>query len=791
MVFERPGLVRVLHPFGHRAHVQGVGHADDHPDDGAQVIAGREFAHEAAVDLERVEGEAAQVGERGVPRAEIVQRDAHARLAQRAQDRHGCAGLVHEDGFGDLQLQAAGGQPGRAQRRLGHAVQVLRHDLHGRDIDRNRERFGPGGRVAAGLGQHPLAHGLDQSGVLGHGDELARSHLPQLGMVPAQQGLEAGDPPRIQVDDGLVGQVELATVERFLELALNGQAPPASRGHLRFEKPDLAAAGRLGRIKGEIGVVEQGVDVRAVARGQRHADAGAHGDACIAHLAGRLQAVEDPVRELLGLVDGGDIAQDDGELVAPQTRDGVRSARARQQAAPDLAQQLVAGTVPQGVVDGLEMVQVQAQHRAGARLDDLGRELGGQRRAEVEAVGQARERIDAGQAVELAVGLLGEGDVGGHAAPAAARAVGFMQGLGRERPPAWRAGLARGDHEVAEWQAGLEMAPQQARRVPGAVLGNEQRPQQFDDRDAPQLFGRHAKQGREARRGTAQAPLGIDLPQDVAGIFLEVAQQQPDHLALVGRLRLGREARAEHARGGPHAGNDDGRIGHQQHADRPGERIVGGEQRTADAGAQDQHIRRGRGRRGRQGETAGAHHAGLDGGDQHAMRAIGPRKEHHGHQRPERREHGGVHRRAAQGAYRYGGRRLAVAPVPPHAQAPCHHVGDRQGPRDQEHMAGVSPERDGDQHGVEHIGQHGERRKAQHRLDLARAECSGRGLVGAVGLEIPRGPAAQRAGAQAHCEAVGNCLHRRPMRAAGHVACLVRSVARGMGMFGNRAVDIQ
>ena len=61
------------------------------------------------------------------------------------------------------------------------------------------------------------------------------------------------------------------------------------------------------------------------------------------------------------------IAQDHGELVATQARDGVAFLDAGAQALRDDGQQLVAGLVAQRIVDLLEVVQVDVEQRATRR----------------------------------------------------------------------------------------------------------------------------------------------------------------------------------------------------------------------------------------------------------------------------------------------------------------------------------------------------------------------------------------------------------------------------------------
>ena len=140
-------------------------------------------------------------------------------------------------------------------------------------------------------------------------------------------------------------------------------------------------------------------------------------------------------RHALGQRDGGglvDVLADDDELVAAEAGDEVARAHGRAQPARDLDEQLVAGRVAEGVVDDLEVVQVEeeAGQAAGARPEPLGHVLGEQR-----AVGQPGQRVVVGLVGEL--GLEGQpvGDVLDRADEAGAHARGEQVREADDRRP--------------------------------------------------------------------------------------------------------------------------------------------------------------------------------------------------------------------------------------------------------------------------------------------------------------------------------------------------------------------
>jgi hypothetical protein len=119
-----------------------------------------------------------------------------------------------------------------------------------------------------------------------------------------------------------------------------------------------ALAAGLGRVHGDVGAAQQFLDGGGRDRGGGHADAHAHVQADVLHGEGLQDQRAQPLGPLLGLVQG-DPGQQDGEFVATEPGQQLALAEGREQARTDLAQQLVAGGVPEAVVDLLEPVEVQ------------------------------------------------------------------------------------------------------------------------------------------------------------------------------------------------------------------------------------------------------------------------------------------------------------------------------------------------------------------------------------------------------------------------------------------------
>ena len=133
---------------------------------------------------------------------------------------------------------------------------------------------GPGGGLGAGGSQHPFAEFDDQAGIFRDGDEFGRRDHAALGMAPAQQRLAAGDLVARQIDQRLVVDLEAAVDQRLAQVALHGEPGLGAGIHVGLEEAIGPPPAGLGAVHRQIGVLDQLVEVGAVLRRQRDADAG-------------------------------------------------------------------------------------------------------------------------------------------------------------------------------------------------------------------------------------------------------------------------------------------------------------------------------------------------------------------------------------------------------------------------------------------------------------------------------------------------------------------------------------
>ena len=258
----------------------------------------------------------------------------------------------------------------------------------------------------------------------------------------------------------------------------------------------------------------------------------------------------------------------------------------------------------------------------------------------------------------------------------------------------------------------------------------------------------------------AEAALRIDLPEHVAGVFFEVAQQQPDHLGLVLGVGLGAQSGHEVLEGRPHAGHHDAAIDQQQHAQRDGQRQVGHHQARGRRGAEDGNVGgRGAWHRGER-KTTGADHAGHHHADQQLLLGQRALEQHQRQHSPQTPEGGGMQAGPPDRPCRGGGPHQPLLPANPGRHAVGRHTDHRQKPQAEHPRRPAVLEDDTDQRCVHHVGQHRQWRQAQHGLQLFGTECTDLWAFTRQPPIGPQGPAALHEGARARLPLRGRAHQR-------------------------------
>lgn len=187
--------------------------------------------------------------------------------------------------------------------------------LDGRNVDRQLDPVPPDG-VGARLAQHPQADGIDQPASLGDGDERGRAFHRAIGPAPAQQRLGRDDLAAAGIDQRLVGQRQLAAVERLAQVLLDLAHLVAVAVEILVEPGAAVLAAFLGRVHGHVRPAQQLRRAeRAVPRAARQADAGADGELALVDLDRLDQAHQQGVADAFEDVACNGPHDQDGEFV--------------------------------------------------------------------------------------------------------------------------------------------------------------------------------------------------------------------------------------------------------------------------------------------------------------------------------------------------------------------------------------------------------------------------------------------------------------------------------------------
>ena len=334
----------------------------------------RQVADEAPVDLDAVDGQLVQPAERREAGAEVVERDPHAEVAQGDEPLDDARQVEQRPALDQLEVQA-GTVPACASTSAVRTASCSRGSPSVR-VDRLTAMCagpsGPSGQVAActaGLAQHPAGRcrrwrrrarppGRRRRGPAGRGRGCSQRD-ERLGADDAVQPV-VGEAPR-----PAAGACGSSPVGRSPAAGRRRAGGPRRRGtHPPSTPPIWLRPRRLATYIAASASCEQQVAVAVAA--VLSATPTLHGQPELATVDahGLLEAGGDALGDLdreRRLVDAG---QQDRELVAAQAGDGVPGTHRVGEPGRHLAQHLVAGAVPVGVVDLLEPVEVAEQHRA-------------------------------------------------------------------------------------------------------------------------------------------------------------------------------------------------------------------------------------------------------------------------------------------------------------------------------------------------------------------------------------------------------------------------------------------
>src|SRR5262249_7700488 len=158
-------LVGGLHTLGCDLHAKTASETDDRMDNGRCVGSLFDRTHKAAVDLELVEGETAQIEQAGIASAEIIERKPYT---QRLEPQHRdlrAVDIAEQHAFGQFQLEPGRIQAGLMQDTLDDLDEIHAPELQRRDVD-GHHQIRPRLAIDAGATKNPVAEIDDQSAML-------------------------------------------------------------------------------------------------------------------------------------------------------------------------------------------------------------------------------------------------------------------------------------------------------------------------------------------------------------------------------------------------------------------------------------------------------------------------------------------------------------------------------------------------------------------------------------------------------------------------------------------------
>ena len=220
------------------------------------------------------------------------------------------------------------------------------------------------------LGDDDAADLGHEAAFLGDRNELARRDHAALGMFPAHQRLDAADGAvgqrhlRLEID--LEGVLRNGDLDVVLELLAVVEFAPQLLG----EEREAAAAELFGGIEREIGMNQQIFRIVGIDGIDGNAGAGARKDGRALEDDRLVDLLQDAPGQHVDVLGAAGAIEDHHEFVAAKARAQIRRAAGIAHALRGDDQHIVAGGMAERVVDLLEPVEVELDHRQPSRAGD-------------------------------------------------------------------------------------------------------------------------------------------------------------------------------------------------------------------------------------------------------------------------------------------------------------------------------------------------------------------------------------------------------------------------------------
>ncbi|MNF77364.1 hypothetical protein D3C84_595060 [compost metagenome] len=273
----------------------------------------------------------------------------------------------------------------------------------------------PGLELPAGLAQDPVA-GIDhQAELFEYRDEIPGWHQPAPRMTPAQQRFGTRQVLAVAAELRLVIEHELLLFQGMAQVAFQFQSFQGAGVHVGLVELEVVLAPFLGVVHRRIGVFHKLAEFIAVLRAEGNADTGRDEELAVLQHEGFDQAGEDRLGHMDGAVQGHFAGrprlQQQGEFVAPHAGHGIVVMHAVEQACGHVLEHAITGGMAQRVVDRLEAIEVEEHQHHPGFLPFGVLQRGVQAILEQRAVGQVRQGVVVGQAMNALLAGLALADV--------------------------------------------------------------------------------------------------------------------------------------------------------------------------------------------------------------------------------------------------------------------------------------------------------------------------------------------------------------------------------------------
>ena len=116
--------------------------------------------------------------------------------------------------------------------------------------------------------------------------------------MPAEKSLETRDPACGNVEERLVIDLELTTLQRPTQILFKQATGLEANVHFLFKERERAAALRLGAVERHIRILQQLVNVQVISRRDRHPNAGANDKMVTFNLIGNCHTLNQALGEV-------------------------------------------------------------------------------------------------------------------------------------------------------------------------------------------------------------------------------------------------------------------------------------------------------------------------------------------------------------------------------------------------------------------------------------------------------------------------------------------------------------